>query len=445
MNKVLLAVILATSAMEAGADPLVDFTFGVIHELRNEQELAGEFYEKAYLADPTSLPLVRMETQRLLSVGDRAAAIDAYKLLIEARPDDPLINIEFGDFMGSVARGDTMALQLQEKAYRKVLEVYPGDYMPIERLIRLAREQRNDGKARSLLEELQLDRPESILYYMATTKSLYDNQDAEAAERVDRVLENGMDDHPEAADLAREASDHFRETGRKKHAIELLQAHVDAAPSSLDLKVRLGILMFTAGRNQEGVEILKEVLSIHPGKVSAHVAMTKYYRINGMAGEARSHSVELLKIRGGSPSEFIELAEELMNDSEFREARLLLEKAVFDHEDDAGLYMKLAMATARDPETKSTAGRMFREAEKLLEIGGEMEPGFMLDSANQLLAQGETKAAEDRLRTAIRMFPKEAKNETAAALRALAGIWISEGKNENAAKALIQRAEALEK
>lgn len=60
-----------------------------------------------------------------------------------------------------------------------------------------------------------------------------------------------------------------------------------------------------------------------------------------------------------------------------------------------------------------------------------------------MIEAGHVKAGEERLRSAIRAFPPEAKEETAAALRKLAELWQSEGRNESAAKALRKRAEGL--
>ena len=53
-------------------------------------------------------------------------------------------------------------------------------------------------------------------------------------------------------------------------------------------------------------------------------------------------------------------------------------------------------------------------------------------------------AAEDRLRTAIRTYPPDQKKETAVALRRLAAIWQGEKRNEEGAKSLLQRADALD-
>jgi Flp pilus assembly protein TadD len=253
-----------------------------------------------------------------------------------------------------------------------------------------------------------------------------------------------MDTHPEWAGIARAASDHFRQTDRLDKAIGILRKHVEARPSSLDLKIRLGILLFSGKQDGEAVKVLREVLDVHPKKALAHESLAKHFRQKGMIDEARFHAAELLGIRGGTAEEFMELAEELTAAGDFRAARILLEKAVFRHDDDAKLMMKLAIAASRDPDTKDSAARLFREAEAMLANPAEMDPGFLVASAKELLAQGQVKAAEERLRNAIRTFPKESKKETAAAMRALADIWISDNRNLDAARALISRAEAME-
>lgn len=431
------------SGLNAGS--LLDFSYGTLEKIRGNAERAGEYYEKAFEADPTAMPLVRMMAEKMLTEGDRAAAFDIYQDVIDARPDEPMLQIEYGDFLGRIGRGDSIAERKQEEAYLKVLEATPGDYLPIERLIRFARDKGKDDSARELLEQLNPDTPEAIRYYVATTKSLYDSRDEEAQARIEKCLSDATEQHPEWASTARSASDHFRETEDLKEAISILRNHATAAPSSLDLRIRLGILLLSADRDDEGIAILKGVLDVHPGKALAHQSLAKIYRQKDMQKEARGHAAEILKIRSGTPDEFVELADELIADDEFRAARLLLEKAVFDHEDDAKLMMKLAIASSLDPESKDDAARLFREAEAMLANPAEMDPAFLLGSAKELVAQGQTKAAEERLRNAIRSFPKDAKKETAAAMRALADIWISEERNVAAANALISRAEALEK
>ena len=152
-----------------------------------------------------------------------------------------------------------------------------------------------------------------------------------------------------------------------------------------------------------------------------------------------------MKIRGGSPEEFLKLAGEWLAADEPRQARILLERAAFEHPAHHGVAARLAIAARRDPETRELAPRLFREAEALRPEGATPEPAFLVESAEAMLGQGQSQAAEERLRAAIRAYPEGAKKETAAALRRLAALWESEGRNEEAARALRQRAEALDR
>jgi len=442
MRKAWLPFLLSFSGSYAGG--LLDFSYGVLERERGNGESAAAYFNKAYEADPLAMPLVRI-IAAACKEDDRAAALDAYERVIASRPDEPFIALEYGDFLGEVGKGDTLARRKREEIYGKVLQAMPGAYIAIERLIRTARERGDDDRARELLETLTTDSEQSVRYYVATTKSLYDSRDEAAAARIDTRFAEAMESHPGWAGIARAASDHFRQSNRLEEAIGILRKHVEARPSSLDLKIRLGILLFSGKQDEEAVKVLREVLEVHPRKALAHESLAKHFRQNGKLTEARGHAAELLGIRGGTAEEFLELADELTAANDFRAARILLEKAVFRHKDDAKLMMKLAIATSRDPEAKESAARLFREAEAMLANPADMDPAFLLESAKELRAQGQVKAAEERLRTAIRSFPKEAKKETAAAMRALADIWISDGRNINEANALISRAEVLEK
>ncbi len=427
------------------AGSLLDFSYGILESERGNEKRATEYFESAYAADPLAMPLVRRMVEIKMESGDKLAALGLYEKVIAARPDEIEVRIEYGDFLETIGRGDGLADRKREAEYLKVLEAMPGQILPIERLIRFARDKGDDNRARELLETLAMDSQGAVNYYIATTKSLYDGNDEEAKKRITDRFQKAMQDHPEWAGIARAASDYFREAGNLKEAIRMLELHTAAVPSSLDLRIRKGILHFAAGDNEVGVKTLKDVLAIHSRKVLAHESLAKFYRKKGQIDDALYHSAEVLKIRGGAPEEFEQLAVELLAAGKNREARLLLEKAVFNHPENARLMTQLAVAAVRDPESKSSALRLFREAENMMSHPSQMEPNFLLEFSQELVAQGQNKAAEERLKNAIKAFPKTATKETAAALRALAGIWNAEGRNADAARALISRAEALEK
>jgi Flp pilus assembly protein TadD len=434
-------LLFAASLAEAG-NPRTDFALGVLAESRDDAAEATLRFENAREAAPLALPLVRRAVRARLAEGARPAAVKLYRDLAAARPDDLEIQLACADFLEQQGGGDALALKLADETLEAALQKNPGHPEIIRRLFQRAP---SAGDKSRRLDQLAADDPASVLLYATLTRSLFDSADAAAREKLDRRFLSAVESHPENPGLARAASEYFRDTERPDQAIDILKRHIEAAPSSLDLRTRLGILHFTAQRDAEGEAALKEVLAIHPRQALAHQSLAKFYRLRDPPGPARFHAGELLKIRGGSPADFIKLADEWLAADDPRQARILLEKAVFDHPQNFELANQLAIATRRDPATRDLAARLFREAEALRSADRKPEPAFLIESAEALIAQGQSKAAEERLRAAIKSFPPEAKKETAAALRRLALLWETEGRNVNAARALRQRADALDR
>lgn len=434
-------LLFAASLAEAG-NPRTDFALGVLAESRDDAAEATLRFENAREAAPLALPLVRRAVRARLAEGARPAAVKLYRDLAAARPDDLEIQLACADFLEQQGGGDALALKLADETLEAALQKNPGHPEIIRRLFQRAP---SAGDKSRRLDQLAPDDPASVLLYATLTRSLFDSADAAAREKLDRRFLSAVESHPENPGLARAASEYFRDTERPDQAIDILKRHIEAAPSSLDLRTRLGILHFTAQRDAEGEAALKEVLAIHPRQALAHQSLAKFYRLRDPPGPARFHAGELLKIRGGSPADFIKLADEWLAADDPRQARILLEKAVFDHPQNFELANQLAIATRRDPATRDLAARLFREAEALRSADRKPEPAFLIESAEALIAQGQSKAAEERLRAAIKSFPPEAKKETAAALRRLALLWETEGRNVNAARALRQRADALDR
>ena len=434
-------LLFAASLAEAG-NPRTDFALGVLAESRDDAAEATLRFENAREADPLALPLVRRAVRARLAEGARPAAVKLYRDLAAARPDDLEIQLACADFLSQQGGGDALALKLADETLEAALQKNPGHPEIIRRLFQRAP---SAGDKSRRLDQLAPDDPAAVLLYATLSRSLFDSADAAAREKLDRRFLSAVESHSENPGLARAASEYFRDTKRPDQAIDILKRHIEAAPSSLDLRTRLGILHFTAKRDAEGEAALKEVLAIHPRQALAHQSLAKFYRLRDSPGPARFHAGELLKIRGGSPADFIKLADEWLAADNPRQARILLEKAVFNHPQNFELANQLAIATRRDPATRDLAARLFREAEALRSADRKPEPAFLIESAEALIAQGQSKAAEERLRAAIKSFPPEAKKETAAALRRLALLWETESRNADAAHALRQRADALDR
>lgn len=436
---------LLTGSLLAAEDPRLEFAMGVRAEGSGDAPTAMARYEKAHSLDPTALPLVRRLVNKKLEAGDRSGAVKLLRELAEVSPNRMEVQLEYASLLQQLGAKDAVAEKQAIEVLERVLKKQPGEVPAISQLLTIFRQRGDLKRAIELMEKLPDDDPEAVEVYASASRSLFKADDFAARSRVDERYAKALAADPKNVLLVRSASEYFRTTDRLPEAIEVLAAHAEAAPWSLDLRTRLGVLLFSAKRDAEGEAALKEVIEIRPASALAHQALAKFYRLKGDEKQAREHGAELLKIRGGSAREFVVLADEFLAAGEARPARLLLEKGIFDFPDQADLAMRLAIATRRDPETRSKAARVFREAEAAMGPDFKPNAAFLVESAECLVEEGQSKAAEERLRTAIRSYPPEQKKEAAAALRRLATLWESENRNIDAAKALRQRAETLER
>lgn len=443
----LAAAMLALPA--AAADPPhALFARGTLELQRGHADAAQTSFEAAFAADPDALPLLQRVAATRLARGELAQASTAWREFVQRNPRRLDARLLHARFLLESSPGDALARRLAIETLEQARALAPEDPAV---LVPLFREYENAGRRQDSQALFQTALPSAkgnpeLALALADLARVLEPEDSEDGRHLrDDLHRQALDADPSNPVCARAASEYFRTSGRLEQAISALQQHVAAAPESLDLRVRLGIMLLAAKRDQEGLTTLDEVLAIDPRRALAHQTLAKFHRRANNPEAARHHSAEMLKLRGGDPADFTTLAEEFLAANQPRDARLLLEKAVFHHPEDPSLAVQLAIATRRDPSTAADAARLFREAEALAAGHPEaLTPLFLAESADALADAGQTDAAEQRLRDAIRAFPPEAKSESAAAMRRLAALWQKAGKNQAAAKALLQRADKLE-
>jgi Tfp pilus assembly protein PilF len=445
--KIAALAILSAFPVLAAENPRLEFAKALLDQSHGDFGSANDLLEKARLADPLARALVARAAQRHLTAGDLASAVTLYREWAEKTPDQLPNQLTYVDFLREQGRGDAVAEKLATATLDSALRRFPDHPSLLERLFRTS-EARGD-RARSLALFESLIKPESLspdraLMAARWSAVLFPADDAAARERLDRIFTRAVEEAPGSRSLARVASEHFRKTGRIDRAVEILTRHAETAPTDLDLRVRLGILQFSAKRPTEAVKTLEAVLEIDPKRALAHESLAKFYRQENQPDLARRHADAVLKIRGGSTDEFLELGEEWLVANEPKKARILLEKGLFDHSNSSALAEKLAIASRRDPETRAKAARLFREAEALRSADAKPDPAFLVEFAEALIEESQTVPAEERLRQAIRAYPATAKKESATAMRRLAGLWETQGKNADAARSLRQRADAMD-
>jgi len=449
MTRVVITLI-SLAAICPAADPLAEFAHGVLAESRGDQAGACGYYESAAAADPDALHLAARVAARRLASGDLEGAATLLRTFAEKHPDRLDAQLHYADFLRESSPNDNLADQLAGDTLRRALAKSPGNPAIASRLFRTLENRHFRDQSLALFRQCAAEAehsPENALAAADMARVLFDAKDPVGRAALDQIFDSSLARHADSPTLAREASEYFRNTNRPERAISALEAHARANPSSLDLRTRLGILQLAANRPDDGERTLREILAIDPQRALVHQTLAKLYRKQGKPEAARIHAAELLKIRGGDPSEYLTLADEWLTAGDARSARLLLEKGAFRYPDSATLAAKLAIATRLDPDTRKLAPRLFREAESLATAGDAeavRTPEFLASSAEAFIESSEAKTAEQRLRDAIKAYPPEAKKDTAAALRRLAGLWETEKRNTAATQALRQRADALD-
>jgi predicted Zn-dependent protease len=445
-----LLTLLAIGAVAAAEEPTaahLDFARAILAQERGDPDAAAKGIEKARTEDPDALPLVTRAASIRMERHDLEGATTLYRELAQRHPERIPVQIIYADFLRDKAPGDDFVAKESTAILEAARKRQPGNLNLTRRLFRLYEQREKRNLSTALYEELVSGpnpTPEQVTTAAEFAKTLFAKDDKAAHERLDSLFRETLKRDPSDGSFARAASDNFRDRRNFPEAIEMLMLHVRAEPSSLELRTRLGVLLLAADREPEGEKELLDVVAIDPRQGLAHQSLAKLYRQQNRIPEALPHAAEALKVRGGSPDDFLELASEFLEADRPRDARLLLERAVYFHPDDASLSAKLAIATRRDPGTRANASRFFREAEQLSgEDGPAAEPEFLVESSDSLIEGGQLVAAEERLRKAIRAYPADQKKEAASAMRKLAGLWQQQGKNAEAAASLLKRADAL--
>jgi predicted Zn-dependent protease len=447
-GRITVGIISAMTFAVVGAEDLAlarrEYAKAVLSAVRNDdaQRIAHE--EAARLAHPTAGFLVSRSASRALEAGDVKSASTLYRELAKAHPDSLNAQFLYADFLRSQSKDDDFALNLAVETLEAMLPKNQDRPDLLERLLRLYEQQGKRGKSQALYDAYMKLPQADPAVAAKFSRTLHDIDDEKNRAQLDTMYRNRMEESPRDPVLARAASEHFRSTKRLDEAIRILEIHTKAAPSSLDLRVRLGILQLSDKRVEQGEKTLLDVLEIAPSQFLAHQSLAKLYTKQEKIEPARHHRAELLKIRGGEIDEFRDLGQAWIEANEARRARLLLEKAVFHHPKDVGLAYLYAIANQRDPETQKTAFTLFEAAAKL-STEPITEPLYLLGSAEAYWNAGKAELAESALRQAIKLYPPEQKKDSAAAMRLLATWWQQQNKNVEAAKALIQRAEMMEK
>jgi tetratricopeptide (TPR) repeat protein len=443
---------LAHSEPSAAEKNLFLYTRGVFAELEGDLTSAREHYEATLAGDGSSFQVARKTADLQLLDHDLPKAARTLRDYADEQPDHLSSHLYYADFLEQHASRDPVAQQTAAELLIGANERFPNHSQVFSRLINL-HENAGDRDKSLAVFNAQFDAldagPTHWMSLAPIAKTLLPSESPELAAKLDLIVRKTVETGVGIEVAARSASDYYRKTGRLEKAIAVLQKHLEFQPDSLAIRTRLGLLQFSAKQDHAALQTLEETLDIDPDQVLAHRALAQFFARHDEPEKALDHNAEVLRVAGGSSQDFLDLADQYLELMKPHAARLLLERARFDHPENPALAGRLAIATLRDGDP-TTAARLFRQTEALAKDSKDpsareyLDADFQLEFANSLQQAGDLAAAESRLREAIRGIPPDQPVKSARALRALARLWIDQKKNLAPAVSLLKRAQTLD-
>lgn len=433
---------------------------GVFAESQQDWRDARTVYQKALAKDSNCYPLVTklvsLQSYRDKndpSFQDIPAATTIIRKFAQNNRQHLASQLYYVTFLRQYAPHDTIAQQAALETLELANKNFPHTDIVFGSLISLYENlERQNDSLQILAEELATssDDPNHWLALIPNIKTLYPADDPQHDVHLEQAMAKVEEHGIYRRDIARRVSEFHRNKGRMGQAISALENHLNATPSSHSLRTRLGLLHLSNKDEAKGEKVLLDVIAIDPDQSLAHSSLGKLYTKRDELLLALHHRAEVLRIRGGSPVDAIEVADEYLELEKPHEARLLLEKFRFDHPESPGIHARLAIATLRDGLTEEAA-RLFRQAETLAEESKEegaqqyLDTDFQVEFAHALIEANDFQSAETRLRQAAQGLDLDAEPQKyARAVTALAKLWLDQGKNEAPAQALLQRAILLD-
>ena len=436
------------------------FAKGVFAEENRDWPTMRKVYEETLANDPQAYPLVTrvvgiqsFRPKDNPAFQDIPAATATLRNFAQNNRQHLASQLYYASFLRGYAPDDAIARQAALQTLELAHENFPENNTVVSSLISHYEDlARRSDSLRILDEQLasQSEDPGHWLALIPNIKTLYPADSDEYADKLKQAMAKVEEFGLQSASIARRVSEYHRTQGDLAKAIATLEKHLEIVPSSHSLRTRLGLLYLSNKDETQGEKILRDVIAIDSDQSLAHSSLAKLHKKRNEPLLELFHRAEALRIRGGTPDEAVQMANEYLALEKPHEARLLLEKFRFDHPESPGIHSRLAIANLREGLTEEAVS-LFRQTEALAEVSKDpdarqyLDADFQIDFAHSLIEADDLAAAETRLREAAQGLDLDAEpKKYARAVTALAKLWIDQGKNEAPAKALLQRAVMLD-
>jgi len=427
--------------MEERARRHAHFAAGVLTELQNEPAASLDHFVAAAEADPLNETLMLQVAGRLL----RAQAAERAEALLAKAARNP-------DAPASYLSWRALALQQQGKtdeaiqANRDALRRNPALLMAWQHLVAIYSERQQTDELFALLTEAASQTSQDP-NYLVTIADLHlaaahlhptrlDSVKPRCRELLDRAAELPLDDPV----LAHRLAGAYRQIGEMQRAEDIYLKILERNPSAPLVRENLVDIYLTTSNREAAARQLRSLIEADPTNERATYLLGALAFQENRLEEAEDYLEKALLLQPLFEPAYYDLAGVKLSRDKPEEALALLDRARgrFPRAFLLEFYSGLAHARAK---RYAEAVRHYTEAEALAATGerSRLNHVFYFQYGVACERKGDFAEAEQHMRKAIELAPTFAE-----ALNYLGYMWADRGEKLDEARALIERALAIE-
>ncbi|HUK25798.1 MAG TPA: tetratricopeptide repeat protein [Terriglobales bacterium] len=255
---------------------------GYTYEQQKEYKKAIDAYRQAIQLDRDNLDATRGLAQNLLNDGQLEAALEQYKIIADANPEDAQAYVRMAEIYRRTGKFD-LALDNLKKAASMVQDSVEVSYNMAAVYQSLGRYDDAIQVLQTLLKNTEKadgsysqDEKNNRAVFLERLGTIYreDNNDQLALETFRKMLTLG-DDNAERG--YQELIDTYRETKQWQQATDIAKEGTQKLPNSRGLKMVYASQLADMGQSEEGLQQVKSLLKGTPDDREVYITLAQMY------------------------------------------------------------------------------------------------------------------------------------------------------------------------
>lgn len=444
---------------EHKAEALAHFVEGMAFEENGEIEKALEAYRKVLNVDPGQAELATRVAALLTRQEDFPQAIDILKDAVKANPNasEPYLQLAF--IYAKYLKKTDQAIEYANRA----IALNPRNIDNYQRLYEIELAAGDEKKAREALDRAAKANSDNPSFWSRLGKlyaSIVFKPDtepkAEDVARVNEIFKKAAEHAAEDPAILKDVADYYASSRQIKEAIPLYIKVLELQPDDANARERLAAGFLLTNQRDKAVEMLEEIIKLHPEKYQAYELLAQLLEDNARTldranqkerakaefAKAAANYEQSLLINPGRATTSLRLAELLIGavrDSE-RAVKILMEgRRRFPGAPEFTYLLAIALRETKHPQQ---AVVVFEEALHEGEAADSevVNARFYFDYAVSAEQAGLYDKAADLFRKSISLDPANA----ADAYNYLGYMWAQQNTHLDEAEEMIRRALQIE-